>query len=217
MSARSRLSRRALITAGAGLAAGVAGTGAMAEALGATPANPEGPFYPKHRQADTDADLTLIDGHEGRAEGEVIRVTGRVLDEDGEPIAGAVVDVWQANSYGRYHHEDDPATAPLDPDFQGWAVMKTDADGRYAFRTIKPGAYRVGGDWTRPPHIHFRVSRRGYHELTTQMYFAGEALNERDRLLQSVPARDRGLLVVAFDDSKDVPEGDFPVVLARVS
>jgi protocatechuate 3,4-dioxygenase beta subunit len=213
MNKKTTLSRRALLTAGAGLAVG---TGAMAGALGVTPANPEGPFYPKHKQADTDADLTLIEGHEGRATGETIRVTGRVLDEDGEPIAGAVVDVWQANSYGRYHHEDDPATAPLDPDFQGWAVMKTDADGRYAFTTIKPGAYRVGGDWTRPPHIHFRVSRRGYHELTTQMYFAGEELNERDRLLQSVPEADRGLLVVAFDESKDVPEGDFPVVLARV-
>jgi protocatechuate 3,4-dioxygenase beta subunit len=210
------MSRRALLAAGAGLAAGTAGTGAMAGVLGVTPANPEGPFYPKHEQADTDADLTLIDGHDGRATGQVIRVTGRVLDEDGEPIAGAIVDVWQANSYGRYHHEDDAATAPLDPDFQGWAVMKTDADGRYAFTTIKPGAYRVAGDWTRPPHIHFRVSRRGYHELTTQMYFDGEELNERDRLLQSVPAADRGLLVVAFDESKDVPVGDFPVVLARV-
>ena len=214
MKAKATLTRRALLTAGAGLAAG---TATMAGALGVTPANPEGPFYPKHEQADTDADLTLIAGHEGRAQGDVIRVTGRVLDEDGEPIEGAVVDVWQANSFGRYHHEDDPATAPLDPDFQGWAVMKTDAEGRYAFRTIKPGAYRVGGDWTRPPHIHFRVSRRGYHELTTQMYFAGEELNERDRLLQSVPAEERGLLVVPFDDSKDVPEGDFPVVLARVS
>jgi protocatechuate 3,4-dioxygenase beta subunit len=216
MSDRTKLSRRALLAAGAGLAAGTAGTGAMAGVYAVTPANPEGPFYPGHKQADTDADLTLIEGHEGRATGEVVRVTGRVLDEDGKPIAGAVVDVWQANSYGRYHHEADPATAPLDPDFQGWAVMKTDADGRYAFRTIKPGAYRVGGDWTRPPHIHFRVSRRGYHELTTQMYFAGEELNERDRLLQSVPAQDRGLLVVAFDESKDVPEGDFPVVLGRV-
>ena len=217
MSERERLSRRSILAAGAGLAAG-----AMSLPLGAgphapTPANPEGPFYPNRPQAETDADLTLIEGHEQRASGEVIRISGRVLDEDGQPVTGAVVDVWQANTHGRYHHENDPATAPVDPDFQGWAVMKTDAEGRYAFTTIKPGAYRVTGNWSRPPHIHFRVSRRGFHELTTQMYFAGESLNERDRLLQGVPAGRRDSLVVAFDDSGAVPRGEFPVVLAKVT
>jgi|SRR6056297_221918 protocatechuate 3,4-dioxygenase beta subunit len=217
MSERTKLSRRALLTAGAGLAAGAAGPAIAAGVRAVTPANPEGPFYPKHQQSDKDADLTVIEGQEQRAEGRVIRVTGQVLDEEGRPIAGALVDVWQANTWGRYHHEDDNATAPVDPGFQGWSMIRTDADGRYAFRTVKPGAYEVGGDWTRPPHIHFRVSRRGYHELTTQMYFAGETLNEKDRLLQSVPAADRDLLVVEFDDSTDVPSGHFPVVLARVT
>ncbi|WP_405226108.1 dioxygenase family protein [Lentisalinibacter sediminis] len=216
MSERKKLSRRALLTAGVGLAAGAAGPTIGAGMRAVTPANPEGPFYPTHQQADKDADLTLIEGRDRMAEGQVIRVTGQVLDEDGQPIAGALVDVWQANTWGRYHHEADPATAPVDPGFQGWAMIRSDAEGRYAFRTIKPGAYKVGGNWTRPPHIHFRVSRRGYHELTTQMYFAGEALNEKDRLLQSVPAGDRDLLVVEFDESTDIPSGHFPVVLARV-
>lgn len=217
MSERTKLSRRVLLTAGAGLAAGAAGPAIAAGMRAVTPANPEGPFYPKHQQSDKDADLTIIDGQDQRAEGQVIRVTGQVLDEDGKPIAGALVDVWQANTFGRYHHEDDSATAPVDPGFQGWAMIRTDADGHYAFKTIKPGAYQADGDWIRPPHIHFRVTRRGYHELTTQMYFAGEALNDKDRLLQSVPADRRALLVVEFDHSSGIPGGHFPVVLARVT
>ncbi|MEJ2399920.1 MAG: protocatechuate 3,4-dioxygenase, partial [Xanthomonadales bacterium] len=131
-------------------------------------------------------------------------------------VAGALVDIWQANALGRYAHEDDPATAPLDPNFQGWGMVKTDADGRYSFTTIKPGAYAVSSGWSRPPHIHFRISRRGYHELTTQMYFADESLNEKDRLLLSVDEEARKRLVVDFHDTDGVLEGDFPIVLARV-
>ena len=82
--------------------------------------------------------------------------------------------------------------------------------------TIKPGAYKVDADWRRPPHIHYKVSRRGYHELTTQMYFAGETLNETDRLLRSVPEQDRDLLVVDFKEIDGTPHGDFPIVLAKV-
>ena len=217
MNKNDKLTRRSILTAGAGMAAGAVSLGVIAGSAEVTPANPEGPFYPRHRQSDKDADLTLIKGHDQRAQGRVIRVTGQVLDEQGQPIAGALVDVWQANTHGRYHHEDDPSTLPVDPNFQGWAMIKTDSEGRYAFTTIKPGAYKVEGDWRRPPHIHFQVSRRGYHELTTQMYFAGDSLNDKDRLLQSVPAGARDLLVVAFDESQAVPEGQFPIVLAKVS
>jgi len=96
-------------------------------------------------------------------------------------------------------------------------MVKTDAEGRYAFTTIKPSAYKVDDDWARPPHIHYKVSRRGYHEIITQMYFAGEALNEKDKLLNDVAENDRNLLVVAFKDVDGVPHGDFPVVLAKVS
>lgn len=217
MTETNRINRRTLITAGAGFAAGVVAAGVVARPTALTPANPEGPFYPRHQQIDKDADLTLIEGRTGHAQGQVIRVTGQVLDEDGQPVEGALVDIWQANSFGRYHHEDDPATAPLDPDFQGWGMVRTDEQGRYSFTTIKPGAYRVEGDWSRPPHIHFKVSRRGYHELTTQMYFAGESLNDADRLLQNVEADKRGLLVVDFQDRDGVPHGDFPIVMARVT
>jgi protocatechuate 3,4-dioxygenase beta subunit len=216
MSKKSKIDRRTIIKAGAGFAASAITASVIAKQSNLTPTNPEGPFYPKHQQADKDTDLTLIDGHTERAKGEVIRVTGQVLDEEGVPVEGALVDIWQANSQGRYDHEDDPATAPKDPNFQGWGMVKTDEQGRYSFTTIKPGAYKVNESWRRPPHIHYKVSRRGYHELTTQMYFAGEGLNETDRLLQSVAEEDRDLLVVDFKEVDGTPHGDFPIVLAKV-
>jgi protocatechuate 3,4-dioxygenase beta subunit len=212
-----KVSRRVVLSAGAGIAAGVVSAKVVSGVAPLTPENPEGPFYPKHNQVDKDADLTLLQGHTERAQGQVIHVTGRVLDEQGGPVEGALVDIWQANAYGRYHHEDDSATAPLDPNFQGWGMVKTDADGRYSFTTIKPGAYKVESTWSRPPHIHFKVSRRGYHELTTQMYFEHEKLNEEDRLLLAVDEKARKLLVVDFQDKDDVLQGDFPIVLAKVT
>jgi protocatechuate 3,4-dioxygenase beta subunit len=216
MGKKGKIDRRTIIKAGAGIAACAVTASVIANPSKPTPANPEGPFYPKHQQVDKDTDLTLIDGHTERAEGKVIRVTGQVLDEMGNPVEGALVDIWQANSHGRYHHEDDTSTAPEDPNFQGWGMVKTDAEGRYSFTTIKPGAYKVDGDWRRPPHIHYKVSRRGYHELTTQMYFAGESLNETDRLLLSVAGKDRDLLVVDFKEIDGTLQGEFPIVLAKV-
>jgi protocatechuate 3,4-dioxygenase beta subunit len=209
MSIKSKIDRRTIIKAGAGIAASAITASVIANSSEPTPANPEGPFYPKHQQVDKDTDLTVIDGHTERAEGEVIRVTGQVLDEMGNPV------IWQANSHGRYHHEDDTSKAPEDPNFQGWGMVKTDAEGRYSFTTIKPGAYKVDGNWRRPPHIHYKVSRRGYHELTTQMYFAGENLNEADRLLRSVAEEDRDLLVVDFKEIDGTLQGEFPIVLAK--
>lgn len=217
MTINRKISRRKIITGSAGIAAGAVAGSLLAKPAGPTPANPEGPFYPKHKQIDKDTDLTLIEGRTERAEGQVIQVTGQVLDENGQPVEGALVDIWQANANGRYHHEDDPSSAPVDPNFQGWGMVKTDAQGRYSFTTIKPAAYHVEGDWSRPPHIHFKVSRRGYHELTTQMYFAGESLNESDRLLRSVPEQDRSLLVVDFQQTDGAPQGHFPIVMARVT
>ena len=209
-----RFSRRTALKAALG---GLAATAAGALPA-ATPTQTEGPFFPKRDQADKDLDLSRIAGHDKAAQGVVHVIEGRVLDENGKPVADALVDVWQANHHGRYAHEADPNPAPLDPDFQGWARLRTDAEGRYRLRTIKPGAYQVEASWSRPPHVHFKVARRGFHELTTQMYFAGDPLNDVDRLLLAIPEADRPKLVVAFTPATaGAPaKGVFDIVLKRV-
>jgi protocatechuate 3,4-dioxygenase beta subunit len=128
----------------------------------------------------------------GLAIGQLIRVAGRVLDEDGRPVRGAVVELWQANAAGRYRHPlDAGGTAPLDPSFGGSGRVRSDEAGGFAFTTVKPGAYPVRpapGVWWRPPHIHFSVlGPATLSRLVTQMYFPGEPLNAHDRILNSVP------------------------------
>lgn len=213
---KTEISRRRFLVTGTVLGAGsvaVACSTSKADAT-ATPAQTEGPFYPTVDQADKDADLTLVDGHSEAALGEVVRVEGRVLDRQGKAIAGAVVDIWQANAAGRYAHELDPNPAPLDPNFQGWAILSTDTTGRYGFKTIKPGAYPAEPGWDRPPHIHFKVSRRGYKEITTQMYFDGEPLNAPDLVLNALSDEEKAMVVAR-------PSGEngayrFDVVLEKV-
>ena len=144
-----------------------------------------GPFYPINKPLDRDADLTHLRGRRASAKGQVIHLMGRVVNPQGKPLAGIKLEIWQANIHGRYAHINDSNAAPLDPNFQGYGVQVTDAKGQFRFKTIKPGAYPTGlEDWSRPPHIHYYVT--GRHEaLVTQMYFPGEALNAKDRLLQS--------------------------------
>jgi protocatechuate 3,4-dioxygenase beta subunit len=132
------------------------------------------------------------------------------------------VEIWQANKWGRYDHERDEGNPrPLDPDFQSWAEVLTDQAGGFRFKTIKPGSYPVGeGGWVRPPHIHFRVSRRGYHELVTQMYFAGEQLNESDRIRGELSPADRDRVTVGFEPASGELEpgsrvGRFEITVRR--
>ncbi len=168
-------------------------------------------------------DLTWVRGRSERAEGEVVHVRGRVLDEQCQPIEGALVEIWQANKWGRYDHELDAGNPrPMDPNFQSWAELRTGPDGRYGFKTIKPGAYPVGEEgWIRPPHIHFKVSRRGYHELITQMYFEGEPLNEPDRLRRALRTAEQAYVTVQFQEAQDgepgAKMGTFDITLRKVA
>ena len=162
-----------------------------------TPDQILGPFYPAMKPADLSGDLTHVPEHPGRAEGQLLNVMGRVLNIRGEPVPEATLEVWQANTYGRYTHPADRNPAPLDPNFEGFASLKTDTRGRYKFKTVKPGAYPLGPiapDVWRPPHIHFRLMGRE-DELVTQMYFEGEPLNEKDRWLQSALPGSMDLLI----------------------
>jgi protocatechuate 3,4-dioxygenase beta subunit len=142
-----------------------------------------GPFYPQLKPADVDADLTMVRGHRQRAAGQVVQLSGRVLNMRGEPLR---IEIWQANTHGRYTHPSDPNTkAPLDPDFEGYARLKTDRDGRYAVTTIKPGAYPTPRGDMRAPHIHFEIQGVADRKVT-QLFFPGEPLNSQDRHLNSV-------------------------------
>jgi protocatechuate 3,4-dioxygenase beta subunit len=146
------------------------------------------------------ADLTRQ--HGGEALGQRIIVSGRVLDEDARPVAGTVVEVWQANAAGRYIHLRDQWDAPLDPNFTGVGRVVTDADGRYRFVTVKPGAYPWGNHknaW-RPEHIHFSLLGPAFAtRLVTQMYFPGDPLIALDPIAAAVPAEARARLISRFD------------------
>ena len=152
-------------------------------ALQRTPGQILGPFYPV-KPFGQNADLTKVPGRAGRAEGQILNVMGRVLNFKGEPVSNSKVEVWQANAHGRYTHPNDTNPAPLDPNFEGSAVLTTDSEGRYRFKTIKPAAYPVGPNAIRPAHIHFEVYGK-HDKLVTQMYFEGDPYNNTDRLLQS--------------------------------
>ena len=168
-----------------------------------TPSQTSGPFYPDPLPLETDGDLTMLKGATARASGQVIQVSGRLLDRDGKPVPGATIEVWQANAHGRYAHPRDVNTAPLDPNFQGYARLTTDAEGRYTFTTIKPGAYPINPanpDGVRPPHIHFDVEAKGRH-LVTQMYFPGEPLNEGDVIFGALGRQKQATIAQALGES----------------
>lgn len=180
------MSRRALVGAGLASAGLVVATGARAvQGRPLTAESPMGPFFPMDVPSDSDADLTMVKGHSKRASGQVIEITGRVLDQKGNPISGARLDLWQANAKGRYAHPADPAVMPLDPDFQGFASIVSDATGEWRIVTIKPGSYNspIGN---RPPHIHFDI-RGKTHRNIAQLYFPEDAEgNAKDLLFKAL-------------------------------
>ena len=157
--------------------------------------DPTGPVYGDGPPAESDADLTRQ--HHGEPLGERIIVTGTVRDRAGRPVPGSLIEIWQANAAGRYIHERDRHPAPLDPNFTGAGRVLTDADGRYRFVSIKPGAYpwRNHANAWRPAHIHLSIFGRAFTDrLVTQMYFPGDPLFPADPIFNSVrdpAARDR--------------------------
>jgi len=211
-------SRRRLLRL-AGSAGVIAAAGAVAPVLaaprGRTASQTLGPFYPQAKPADSDADLTLIEGRRERAQGQIVYLSGRVLSAAGDPLPGVAIEVWQANAHGRYDHPGDDNPAPLDVNFQGYARLVTDAQGRYRLKTIKPAGYPAGG-FNRPPHIHFDIAGAS-SRLVTQMYFAGEPLNDTDPLLARTGAN-RGSLIVAFGKASgaeaEALAGTWDIVLA---
>ncbi|MEZ5352368.1 MAG: hypothetical protein R2762_06995 [Bryobacteraceae bacterium] len=201
-----RVSRRSLVYSAAALPA-------LAQ-LKTTPLQTLGPFYPADRPHDQDADLTVIKGKKGRAKGELLYVTGRVLNTKGEPVRGARIEIWQCNAAGKYNHPADDNKAPLDPNFEGYAVITTGADGSYRFKTVKPGAYPVGKNAWRPPHIHVDVTGRS-SRIISQMYFPNEPLNEKDNIYKETRGIERlvARIVPPGPEAKGTMEPDAKMAL----
>jgi protocatechuate 3,4-dioxygenase, beta subunit len=167
MTYHNPLSRRAL--GGSLLAVGALAASRAVAAPLVTAESPMGPFYPTGYTGEDDFDMTVLKGRPARALGDVIEVSGRVLDRLGNPIRGAKLELWQANANGRYAHANDTGDAVIDPNFQGLARLITGPSGEWRVKTIRPNLY---GRRTR--HIHFDVSG-GAHRLVAQMYFPEDA------------------------------------------
>jgi len=166
-----------------------------------------GPVLGPERVGQLDHDLTRQ--HAGEPLGERITVSGRLVDGDGRPLRGALVEIWQPNAAGRYRHRNDRWPAPLDPNFSGGGRCHTDEEGLYSFVTIKPGPYPWGNHhnaW-RPAHIHFSLLGEAFAQrLVTQMYFPGDPLFDQDPIFNAVRdpnARER--LISRFSLEKTQP------------
>lgn len=178
--------------------------------LAATLSELTGPVYGHEAVGPLDNDLTKNARKNGEPIGERIIVAGRVVDENEDPVPDALIEIWQANACGRYVHEADQHDAPLDPNFLGAGRCVTDAQGRYEFRTIKPGAYpwRNHPNAWRPNHIHLSLFGTDFStRLVTQMYFPGDPLFAFDPIFNGVPEGARERMIARFD--LDVTEPEF--------
>jgi len=187
---------------------------ALAAGLLPTPAQSKGPFYPLELPLDQDNDLVQVLGRSGVAQGDILDLTGRLLDERGQPLRGVKIEIWQVNAFGRYHHPHDEQDKPWDPNFQGFGRTLTDEQGRYRFRTVRPVAYPG-----RAPHIHFALSDRRFSTFYTQMYIAGAPENARDFLLSRIAdrtARDSLIVDLAEANAEGARlQGRFDIVLGK--
>ena len=154
---------------------------------------------------DSDGDLTRVSGAARGAEGTPLQVAGRVLDRAGRPRGNARVEIWQCDAMGHYHHV---GSEGGDPNFQGFGAVSTDAEGRYAFRTIKPVPYPG-----RTPHIHFTVVEDGRRRLTSQMFIEGDPGNARDGIYRHLGA-DARLVTMRLADAGKGLAGALDIVLA---
>ncbi|WP_372366232.1 hypothetical protein [Candidatus Uabimicrobium sp. HlEnr_7] len=196
-----KISRRKVLGLSIGLFTGLFST--LKADCEITPEQTEGPFYPDILPQDKDNDLTVLKGSKNQAVGKIVYIFGVVRDENCHPIDGAIVEIWQACESGSYNHGGNANTAPLDEHFQYWGRFITDEKGRYAFKTIVPGSYAINKNWQRPPHVHFKTAKRGFFEMTTQMYFAGNPLNEKDRILNKLSKEEQELVVVELQDFEE--------------
>lgn len=203
--------RRKILTTGATVVTAAAAptwlssTWAQKHQLRPTPSQTEGPFYPVVMPADSDFDL-LRNGPAQYKRGQPCWIEGTVVDANGVPVTGAVVEIWQCDQAGHYHHPGDGSQA--DPAFQGFGRTAVGPDGNYRFRTLRPAPYSG-----RTPHIHFKVRLDLRVLLTTQLYVTGDPGNGRDSLWQRLNEQDRAALTVPFAPGVNGLRAHFPIVV----
>jgi len=186
--------RRALMTNIGVTTLGLSGLVGAAQAAVPTPWQVEGPFYPEASDlVASNADLT-----ERAPKGDIIDVSGRVMDRHGQTLPRIRVELWQADAKGRYRHLRDGMAH--DPNFDGFGQVTSDAEGAFAFRTVMPGAYAISSTNWRTAHIHFKIWLAGRPILTTQMYFPDQKLNSRDMFLPNLPPDQRDQATASEDD-----------------
>lgn len=203
--------RRSLLLRSLGLVAATATpawiTPALAQGtrLTPTPSQTEGPFYPVALPADTDFDL-LKNGAASYTQGQAAWVVGTLTDTRGVPVGGAVVEIWQCDHEGRYHHPGDGNRA--DPSFQGFGRVTVGKDGAYRFRTMRPARYSG-----RTPHIHVKVKLDGQELLTTQFYVEGDPGNRRDGLWRRLGEAAQAALTKPYVQTADGLRAAYPLVV----
>lgn len=204
-------SRRSLLKGGAGLIAATAAPAwltparAQGKTLRPTPGQTEGPYYPVTFPPDTDFDL-LRTGAAAYGKGQPAWVSGTVTDTRGVPLAGGVIEIWQCDQDGHYHHPGDGGRA--DPTFQGFGKVTLGKDGGYRFRTLKPAPYSG-----RTPHIHVKVKLDGQELLTTQFYVQGDPGNARDFLWRRLGEEGQAALTRPFVNGPDGMKAEYAVVV----
>lgn len=178
--------------------------GLFAEELTQTPAQTEGPFYPDKLPLDTDNDLLIVNDKVTPAVGDITWLSGRILDRGGQPLRGAVVEIWQVDAKGAYLHSKSDNGGKRDGNFQGFGRFMTGSTGEYLFRTIKPVPYPG-----RTPHIHFAVKMKGREKFTTQCYVQGDPGNEKDGILKGITdPKARAAIIVPFAPVKESRIGE---------
>ena len=210
---RKTLARRHALAALASAPLAVPFSSARAQSLataanGPTPAQTLGPFYPRsaaERPADIDPDLIVVEGTRVLTKGLPLYLTGRVFARDGQPVGQALVEIWQCDANAIYHHPDGGDQAQRDPNFQGYGQTRTDANGSFHFRTIKPVPYPG-----RTAHIHVRVLSERVGTLATQLYLPEESGNERDMIYKHLSAIERARVALNLRPT----EGNHPLAQA---
>lgn len=186
--------------------------GLFAEELMRTPSQTEGPFYPDKLPLDTDNDLLIINDGITPAVGEISWVSGRILDQRGEPIRNALVEIWQCDNAGAYLHSGTSNKEKQDKNFQGFGRFLTGSSGEYLFRTIKPVPYPG-----RTPHIHYAVKTKGREKFVTQCYVEGHPGNAKDGIWKNLDERGRKALTIPFVSMANSKAGEltakFDIVL----